>query len=87
MVVPAHSLLMADPLNLLRIVFVLEQDRKQNRNDERVSGKCQPNVMPVLARFGCEKMIDQVAARQAAENSAHTIGHHHEQALGRGADR
>lgn len=87
MFMPAHPVLMADPFNLLWIMLVLKQDRKQDGNNECVSSKCQPNVMPVLTRFGCEKMIDQVAARQAAEDGADTIGHHHEQALRRGADR
>ena len=74
---------MADPFHFLRVVLVLEEDGEQNGNQQGVSRKAEPDIMPVFAALRGEEMIDQVAAGQASENSANTVGHHHEQALRR----
>jgi len=72
--------------NVIRIVLVLEHEREQERNHECIARKRQPNVVPVAYAVVGEELVNDNATDHSAKESAHTVRHHHEQALRARAD-
>ena len=64
-----------------------EEDRKQYGYDQRIGGEGQPDPLPVeLTIPQGIILVDDDPADAAAQESAKTVGHHHEQTLGTGPD-
>ena len=57
-----------------------ENQRKKNRDDQRITAENKPHRLPVGHIVHCI-MLHQPAAAIAAHHGAYSIGHHHKQSL------
>jgi len=64
--------------DLVRVMFVAEQDGKQYCNYQCIDGKAEPDLVPVFGTIGeYEIFVNNDTGTVAAQDSAKAIGHHH----------